>query len=104
HGYHWAIGFTKVKGAMLSDEPLIVCGFVAMQGDGAWSTNRRAVPGTGVDLSWEDGTPLSVDRLAPALTCKPTVIRTKITVGGQEPFDLLTLYLAGALPGFCRLE
>lgn len=104
HGYHWAIGFTKDKGALLSDEPLIVCGFVALQGDGAWSTNRRAVPGTGVHLSWEDGTPLPVDQLAPALNREPTVTRTNITVGGQEPFDALMLYLAGALPGFCRLE
>ncbi|MFI1929240.1 methyltransferase, FxLD system [Streptomyces sp. NPDC020330] len=104
HGYHWAIGFTKEKEALHSDEPLVVCGFVAMQGDGAWSPNRRTVPGTGVHLSWEDGTPLLVDQLAPALTREPTVTRTDITVGGQEPFDLLTLYLAGALPGFCRLE
>ncbi|MFH9612935.1 methyltransferase, FxLD system [Streptomyces pratensis] len=104
HGYHWAIGFTKVKGELHSDEPLIVCGFVAMQGAGAWTTNRRTVPGTGVHLSWEDGTALPVGQLAPALICEPTVIRTKITVGGQEPFDLLNLYLAGALPGFCRLE
>ncbi|MEV7795162.1 hypothetical protein AB0O68_24680 [Streptomyces sp. NPDC087512] len=29
---------------------------------------------------------------------------THVTVGGQEPFDALTLYLAGALPGFCRLS
>ncbi|MEU3730118.1 methyltransferase, FxLD system [Streptomyces sp. NPDC033538] len=104
HGYHWAIGFTKVKGELHSDEPLIVCGFVAMQGAGAWNTNRRTVPGTGVHLSWEDGTPLPVGQLAPALTREPTFIRTNITVGGQEPFDLLNLYLAGALPGFCRLE
>ncbi|MFI8093406.1 methyltransferase, FxLD system [Streptomyces sp. NPDC086080] len=104
HGYHWAIGFTKDHGALLSDEPLIVCGFVAMQGDGAWNTNRRTVPGTGVHLSWEDGTPLPVDQLAPALNREPTVTRTNITVGGQEPFDALMLYLAGALPGFCRLE
>lgn len=104
HGYHWAIGFTKVKGALLGDEPLIVCGFVAMQGDGAWNTNRRTVPGTGVHLSWEDGTPLPVDQLAHALNREPTVTRTNITVGGQEPFDALMLYLAGALPGFCRLE
>ncbi|MEU8954872.1 methyltransferase, FxLD system [Streptomyces sp. NPDC048518] len=104
HGYHWAIGFTKVKGVLHSDEPLIVCGFVAMQGAGAWNSNRRTVPGTGIHLSFEDGTPLPTDQLAPALTREPTVIRTGITVGGQEPFDLLTLYLAGALPGFCRLE
>ncbi|WP_455355435.1 methyltransferase, FxLD system [Streptomyces sp. SYSU K217416] len=104
HGYHWAIGFTKGKGALHSDEPLVVCGFVAMQGDGAWNPNRRTVHGTKVHLSWEDGTPLSVDQLAPALTREPTVTRTGITVGSQEPFDLLTLYLAGVLPGFCRLE
>ncbi|MFD4613130.1 methyltransferase, FxLD system [Streptomyces sp. NPDC058440] len=104
HGYHWAIGFTRNEGALHSDEPLIVCGFVAMQGDGAWNPNRRTVPGTGVHLSWEDGTPLSVDQLAPAFDREPTVTRTDITVGGQEPFDLLTFYLAGALPGFCRLE
>ncbi|MFF5273732.1 methyltransferase, FxLD system [Streptomyces sp. NPDC000133] len=104
HGYHWAIGFTKSDGALHSDEPLIVCGFVAMQGDGAWNANRRTVPGTGVHLSWEDGTPLPVDQLAPALTREPTVAHTHVTVGGQEPFDALTLYLAGALPGFCRLS
>ncbi|RSN48241.1 methyltransferase, FxLD system [Streptomyces sp. WAC 04229] len=104
HGYHWAIGFTKKKGALHSDEPLVVCGFVAMQGDGAWNPDRRTVRGTGVHLSWEDGTPLSVNQLAPALTSEPTVIRTGVTVGGKEPFDLLMLYLAGALPGFCRLE
>nr|WTB34209.1 methyltransferase, FxLD system [Streptomyces sp. NBC_00830] len=104
HGYHWAIGFTKRDGALLSDEPLIVCGFVAMQGDGAWNANRRTVPGTGVHLSWEDGAPLPVDQLAPALTREPTVAHTHVTVGGQEPFDALTLYLAGALPGFCRLS
>ncbi|MFE0037266.1 methyltransferase domain-containing protein [Streptomyces sp. NPDC059015] len=51
HGYHWAISFTKRDGVLHSDEPLIVCGFVAMQGDGAWHRNRRTVPGTGVHLS-----------------------------------------------------
>ncbi|MBT2527783.1 methyltransferase, FxLD system [Streptomyces sp. ISL-99] len=104
HGYHLAIGFTKRDGALHSDEPLIVCGFVAMQGDGAWNANRRTIPGTGVHLSWEDGTPMPVDQLAPALTREPTVAHTHVTVGGQEPFDALTLYLAGVLPGFCRLS
>lgn len=70
------------------------------------STERPAVttPST-TDL--DDATALRhqpADQLAPALTREPTVTRTGITVGGQEPFDALTLYLAGALPGFCRLE
>ncbi|MFF3411812.1 methyltransferase, FxLD system [Streptomyces sp. NPDC002742] len=104
HGYHWSIGFTKHDGVLHSDEPLIVCGFVAMRGDGAWDPNRRTVPGTGVHLSWEDGTPMPVDQLAPAFTREPSVAHTHVTVGGQEPFDALALYLAGALPGFCRLS
>jgi methyltransferase of FxLD system len=104
HQYTWAIGFTKRDGALHSDEPLIVCGFVAMQGAGARDVNRGTVPGTGVHLSWEDGTPLPVDQLAPALTREPSVAHTHVTVGGQEPFDALTLYLAGALTGFCRLS
>ncbi|MFD9466917.1 hypothetical protein [Streptomyces sp. NPDC060027] len=31
HQYTWAISFTQHDGALHSDEPLIVCGFVAMQ-------------------------------------------------------------------------
>ena len=77
HQYTWAIGFTKRDGALHSDEPLIVCGFVAMQGAGAWNDNRRTVPGTGVHLCWEDGTPLPVDQLAPALDSR--------TVRGAHP-------------------
>ncbi|MFI6493752.1 methyltransferase, FxLD system [Streptomyces sp. NPDC050564] len=103
HQHTWAIGFTKRDGALHSDEPLIVCGFVAMQGAGAWDPRRRTVAGTSVHLFWEDGTALPVDQLAPALTGEPYVAHTHVTVGGQEPFDALTLYLAGALPGFCRL-
>ncbi|MGW7757926.1 methyltransferase, FxLD system [Streptomyces violaceusniger] len=104
HGYAWAIGFSKRDGALHSDEPLIVCGFVSMQGEGARNATRRTVPGTGIHLSWEDGAPLSVDQLAPSPTREPTVTQTHVTVGGQEPFDALTLYPAGALPGFCRLS
>ncbi|MFB6641481.1 methyltransferase, FxLD system [Streptomyces chartreusis] len=105
HQYTWAISLTRHDGALRSDEPLIVCGFVAMQGAGARTPHRRAVPGTGVHLSWEDGAPQPVDQLAPALALprEPFVAHTHVTVRGQEPFDALTLYLAGVLPGFCRI-
>lgn len=81
HQHTWAIGFTKRDGALHSDEPLIVCGFVAMQGAGAWDPHRRTVAGTGVHLFCEDGTPPPVDQLAPALTREPYVAHTHVTIG-----------------------
>ncbi|MFD5583328.1 methyltransferase, FxLD system [Streptomyces sp. NPDC127063] len=104
HQYVWSIGFTKRDGALVSEEPLTVCGFVPIQGTGAWDPNLRAVPGRGIRLAFEDGIPLPVDQLAPAFDKAPFSVRTHVTVGGEEPFDPLTLYLAGALPGFCRLS
>ncbi|MEV5433054.1 methyltransferase, FxLD system [Streptomyces sp. NPDC052701] len=104
HQYVWSIGFTRRDGALVSDEPLTVCGFVPMQGAGAWDPNLRTVPGRGIRLAFEDGTPMPVDQLAPAFDKAPCTVRTGVTVGGEEPFDSLTLYLAGVLPGFCRLS
>ncbi|WP_330336446.1 methyltransferase, FxLD system [Streptomyces sp. NBC_00557] len=104
HQYVWSIGFTKHDGALISEEPLTVCGFVPMQGAGAWDPNLRTIPGHGIRLAFEDGTPLPVDQLAPAFDKAPTTVRTNVTVEGEVPFDSLTLYLAGALPGFCRLS
>ncbi|MFG3136578.1 methyltransferase, FxLD system [Streptomyces sp. NPDC048211] len=104
HQYVWSIGFTRQGAVLTSDEPLTVCGFVPMQGAGAWNSQRRTIPGRGIHLAFEDGTPRPVDQLAPAFDTPPTTLRTHVTVGGQEPFDSLALYLAGALPGFCRLS
>ncbi|MEU9446012.1 methyltransferase, FxLD system [Streptomyces sp. NPDC048304] len=104
HQYVWSIGFTKRDGALISEEPLTVCGFVPMQGAGAWDPNLRTIPGCGIRLAFEDGTPMPVDQLAPAFDMAPSTVRTHVTVGGEEPFDSLTLFLAGALPGFCRLS
>ncbi|MFB7739031.1 methyltransferase, FxLD system [Streptomyces sp. NPDC056112] len=104
HQYVWSIGFTKHADALVSDEPLTVCGFVPMQGAGAWNSHRRTIPGRGIHLAFEDGTPLPVEQLAPAFDTPASEVRTHVTVGGEEPFDSLTLYLAGALPGFCRLS
>ncbi|MGW4086423.1 methyltransferase, FxLD system [Streptomyces sp. NPDC004822] len=104
HQYVWSIGFTKRDGALISEEPLTVCGFVPMQGAGAWEPNLRTVPGCGIRLAFEDATPMSVDQLSPAFDRAPSTVRTHVTVRGEEPFDSLTLYLAGALPGFCRLS
>ncbi|MER6735852.1 methyltransferase, FxLD system [Streptomyces puniciscabiei] len=103
HQYVWSIGFTKRDDALVSEEPLTVCGFVPMQGAGAWEPNLRTLPGCGIRLAFEDGRPTPVDQLAPAFDMAPSTVRTHVTVQGEEPFDSLTLYVAGALPGFCRL-
>ncbi len=104
HQYVWSLAFAKRQGTLVSDGPLTVCGFVPMQGEGAWDSHLRSVPGHGVHLAFEDGTPQPVAPLAPAFATPPVTVRTHVTVRGQEPFDALTLYLAGALPGFCRLS
>ncbi|MFI5804465.1 methyltransferase, FxLD system [Streptomyces sp. NPDC051561] len=104
HQYTWSIGFTKQDGVLTSDGPLTTCSFVPMQGDGAWDSHRSTIPGRGIHLAFEDGTPLPVDELAPAFDARPATVRTHVTVRGQEPFDALPLYLSGALPGFCRLS
>lgn len=104
HQYVWSIGFTKRDGVLVSEEPLTVCGFVPMQGAGAWEPNLRTIPGCGIHLAFEDGTPTPVDKLTPAFDMAPSTVSTHVTVGGEEPFDSLSLYLAGALPGFCRLS
>ncbi|MGW6154319.1 methyltransferase, FxLD system [Streptomyces sp. NPDC055144] len=103
-GYVWSIGFTKRDGVLVSDEPLTTCGFVPMQGAGAWHTPWHTVPGTGVRLAFEDGPAQPVDQLAGAFDHTPQQVRTNVAVGSEEPFDDLTLYLSGALPGFCRLS
>ncbi|MFJ2744808.1 methyltransferase, FxLD system [Streptomyces sp. NPDC087440] len=104
HQYTWAIGFTHRDGVLTSDGPLTSCSFVPMQGDGAWDSHRSTIPGRGIHLAFEDGTPLPVDGLAPAVDTPPATVRTHVTVPGQVPFDALLLYLAGALAGFCRLS
>ncbi|GAA3214794.1 hypothetical protein GCM10020256_15890 [Streptomyces thermocoprophilus] len=82
HQYVWSIGFTKHDGALSSEEPLTVCGFVPMQGAGAWEPNLRTIPGCGIRLAFEDGTPMPVDQLAPAFDMAPSTVRTHVTVGG----------------------
>ncbi len=99
HQYVWSVGFTKHDGAHVSEEPLNVCGFVPVQGAGAGGPDLRTIPGCGIRLAFGDGTPTPVDQLAPAFDMAPSTVRTHVTVGGEEPFDSLTPFLAGALPG-----
>ncbi|MFM9370524.1 methyltransferase, FxLD system [Streptomyces sp. Da 82-17] len=104
HQYTWSMAFTKRGGALVTDGQLTSCGFLPMQGAGAWDAAVRVLPRHGVRLAFEDGVPQPVEELAETFDGPSAQVRTHVTVGGQEPFDALTLYLAGALPGFCRFS
>lgn len=103
HGLVWSIAFTKHNGLLESEGPFTVCGFVPMQGAGARQAPVTTVRGGEIDLRFEDGTPVTTEGLTTAFDTPRSEVRTGITVGNQEPFDRLQLWLATTLPGFCRL-
>ncbi|MFD9903544.1 methyltransferase, FxLD system [Streptomyces sp. NPDC059063] len=104
HQYVWSIGFTQRDGTLVSDEPPTACGSVPLHHVGTWNAHLRTVPRHGIRLAFEDGTPQPVEQLAAAFDRPRTEVRTHVTARGEESCDALTLYLAGALLGFCRLS
>ncbi|WP_405085668.1 methyltransferase, FxLD system [Microbispora sp. NBC_01389] len=73
-----------------------VCGFIAMQGAGAYRGREAVLDGGAVTLTIEDGPELDVDALGRALVEPRTELWTGVEVGGGEPFDTLNLWLATA--------
>ncbi|MFE7558140.1 methyltransferase, FxLD system [Kitasatospora sp. NPDC057500] len=78
-----------------------VCGFVKMQGTGAHDEHLVLPRGTKeVGLRFDELDRPDTSRLAGVLETPRVERWTQVTVGNQEPFDSLYLWLAGALPGF----
>lgn len=76
-----------------------MCGFVAMQGAGA--RPDRVVPlGPDVDLRLDDDVSVDVEGVGAALREPRTERWSGVTVGPQEPFDGLQLWLATQAAGF----
>ncbi|MGW3387421.1 methyltransferase, FxLD system [Streptomyces cinereoruber] len=101
-GYTRCIAFEK-RGPLLSSSHVSSCGFVSMQGIGHWDNTPLPVGQSGYAIRWEDTPPAPVDGLEQALAGDPVELWTGVTIAAQESYETLQLWLAVALPGFCRL-
>ncbi|MER6086773.1 methyltransferase, FxLD system [Streptomyces bluensis] len=104
HGLVWSIAFTKCDGLLVSDTPWTVCGFVPMRGTGAHTAPLVQLRGGEINIRFEDGSPINTQALTAAFDGPKHQVRTGVTVGNQEPFDRLQLYLATTLPHAARLS
>jgi protein-L-isoaspartate(D-aspartate) O-methyltransferase len=80
-----------------------LCSFVPMQGAGERRERVFPLGGDTVSLRVDDGQQLDAERLREALSQPRVQAWSQVTIGPGERFDGLHLWLALALPGFCRL-
>ncbi|MFI5682311.1 methyltransferase, FxLD system [Streptomyces sp. NPDC051636] len=96
-----SIAFVR-HGDRLVSESVRVCGFVPMQGADEHDTQVLLVTGTEeIGLKFDDevmGNPSDLDN---AVKTPRFETWTGVTMGMQEPFDSLQLWLATRLDGFC---
>lgn len=96
-----AIAFNR-RGFHLDSDGYGPCGFVPMQGAGEGRERLELLADEDVALRLDGPMRVNGPALSAALTQPGTDVWTGVTVGQQEPFDDLELYLS-TLPGFCRL-
>jgi protein-L-isoaspartate(D-aspartate) O-methyltransferase len=97
-----AVAFER-EGGHLTSRGYGVCGFVPMQGAGAYAKRLVLLHDQDVALRVDDDMSVDAASLRKALL-EPRVERwTGVTVGAMEPFDELDLWLASAASGFCLL-
>ncbi|WP_198663422.1 methyltransferase, FxLD system [Jiangella endophytica] len=101
-GHTRAIAFDRSGDALVSRSHEL-CGFVAMQGAGARPEHVVRL-GPGVELRFDDDPPIDVDGVRVAVRGPRTERWSGVTVGPQEPFDGLQLWLATQVPGSGRLR
>ncbi len=104
-------GITRViafrrEGDHLVSTSAEVAGFVAMQGDGEHPERVFVLPdaqGRSVKLRFDEGAPGDPHLLDGVLATKRTAVWSGVVIGYGVSFADLHLWLAGFLPGFCRL-
>ena len=94
-----SVVFEREGGHLVSRDHRL-CGFVPMQGAGAYQERLVLLDGEAVGLRIDGRQPVDADRLRDALL-GPRVQRwSGVGVGGFEPFSDLDLWLATAVPDF----
>ncbi|KAB2588194.1 methyltransferase, FxLD system [Streptomyces arboris] len=102
HGYTRAIVFER-QGEVLRSKGWTYCGFVRDLGSQAHTAQVLDLANGQLQIRCEDGGPLDTDGLETAVAGVRHEEATGVTVGGNESFETLQLYLATRQKGFCRL-
>ncbi len=102
HGYTWAIAFDKRDGHLVSTS-FTVCGFVPMRGAGRREDVQVVLRGGEIRLLFADGRPADTSGLEEALEMRRVARWTGVAIPGSTPVDMLLLWLATTMDGFCRL-
>lgn len=105
NGVNRTVAFHR-DGEHLVSSSAEVAGFVPMQGDGAWAERVLRLPdahGRYVSLQFDAGAPEDSARLDGVLASGLSPVWSGVTVEHGVSFADLHLWLAGFLPGFCRV-
>lgn len=94
-----SVVFEHDSGRLVSRDHQL-CGFVPMQGAGAYEERLVPLHGEEVGLLIDGNQPVDADGLRDALSAPRVEQGSGVQVGGFEPFDGLDLWLATALDGF----
>ncbi|MFJ2115629.1 MULTISPECIES: methyltransferase, FxLD system [unclassified Streptomyces] len=98
-----SVAFDK-EGDHLVSRSTEICGFVTMQGAGAHKERLLLLRGKEIGLRFDDDWGADADALNGALDTGRAEVWTGVTVGRDEPFGRLQMWLATALDGFCQLS
>lgn len=90
-------------GDRLVSRSAMICGFVKIQGAGAYQGRLLLLHGEEIGLRFDDGGPDDPHLLDGVLGTERAEVWSGVTVDRMEPFDTLQLWLATSLPGFSLL-
>ncbi len=90
-------------GSHLMSRSAMICGFVKIQGAGAYQERLLLLRGEEIALRFDDGGPDNLHLLDGVLGTERAEVWSGIAVGRMEPFDTLQFWLATSLTGFCLL-
>ncbi|MBL7618623.1 MULTISPECIES: methyltransferase, FxLD system [unclassified Frankia] len=97
------VAFEKASDRLISDSAKQF-GFVPMQGAGAHDSFELPLAGGAVTLVFDEGAPADPGALAGVLDTEPLVVDSGAGLRMGEPWATMQMWLATALPGFCRLS
>ena len=101
-GLSRTIAFEKTDGYLVSRSARLF-GFVSMQGAGAHQGKLLVMRGGEVTLRLDDEVPVDVAALEGVLEMPRVEVWSGATIGRFEPWANTQMWLATALPGFCRV-